>query len=129
MAKPHQLCFLCQAQGLFLGAVLLCLDLSAPMCFLLSRSGAAASPCFPLVGVSSSPDHRLSPTDIPCLMWGKSSAGERLIWREQCGTPQPRGQNAGALGLVCGQPSSFWASRMLVLLCLLCKRLFLEGNA
>lgn len=58
MAKPHQQSFPCQGQGLFLGAVLLCPDLSAPMCFLLSRSGAGASPCFPLVGVSSSPDHR-----------------------------------------------------------------------
>lgn len=45
MAKPHQQRFLCQGQGLFLGAVLLCLDLSAPMCFLLPRSGPGASPC------------------------------------------------------------------------------------
>lgn len=58
MAKPHQQRFLCQGRGLFLGAVLLCLDLSAPMCFLLPQSGAGASPCFPLVGVSSCPDHR-----------------------------------------------------------------------
>lgn len=58
MAKPHQQSFLCQAQGLFLGAVLLCQGLSAAMCFLLSQSGAGASPCFPLVRVSSSPDHR-----------------------------------------------------------------------
>lgn len=58
MAQPHQQCFLCQGQGLFLDAVLLCLDLSAPMCFLFSQSGAGASLCFPLVGVSFSPDHR-----------------------------------------------------------------------
>lgn len=49
MAKPHQQSFLCWGQGLFLGAVLLCLDISAPMCFLLSRSGAGASPCPPLL--------------------------------------------------------------------------------
>lgn len=56
MAKPHQQSFLCQGQGLFLGAAL---ALSAPMCFLLSQSGAGASPCFPLVGVFSSPDRRV----------------------------------------------------------------------
>ena len=39
--------FLRWGRGLFLGAVPLCLDLSAPMCFLLCRPEAGASPSFP----------------------------------------------------------------------------------
>ena len=58
MAEPHQQRFLCRGHGLFLGAAPLCLDLSAPMCFLLPRAGADASPCFPLAQMPSCPDRR-----------------------------------------------------------------------
>lgn len=44
MAKLHRQCFLYWGRRLFLGAAPLCLDLSVPMCFLLPRAGAGASP-------------------------------------------------------------------------------------